>query len=229
MRIPLYLLALLLAATTALAQTKTNAFEKDILAFEASDKTNPPPKHAMLFVGSSSIRMWKSVAQDFPEYRVINRGFGGSQISDCIYFADRIITSYEPEVIVFYCGGNDINAKKSAEIVFDDFKHFVSKVREKLPKTKLIYISIAPNPARWAQIDSVREANRLIRNYIATENNLSFIDVHPDMIGDDGQPKPDIYLTDRLHMNEKGYAIWTRVVGQHLKKVVPKGSPVLTR
>jgi lysophospholipase L1-like esterase len=229
MRIPLYLLALLLAASSTLGQTKTNAFEKEILAFEASDKTNPPPRYAMLFVGSSSIRMWKSVAQDFPQYRVINRGFGGSQISDCIYFADRIVTSYEPDVIVFYCGGNDINAKKSAEIVFDDFKHFVSKVREKLPATKLVYISIAPNPARWAQIDSVREANRLIRNYIATEKNLSFIDVHPDMLGDDGQPKPDIYLADRLHMNEKGYAIWKRVVGEHLKKIVPSDSAVLAR
>jgi lysophospholipase L1-like esterase len=169
------------------------------------------------------------VPQDFPQYRVINRGFGGSQISDCIYFADRIVTPYEPDVIVFYCGGNDINAKKSAEIVFDDFKHFVSKAREKLPATKLVYISIAPNPARWAQIDSVREANRLIRNYIATEKNLSFIDVHPDMLGDDGQPKPDIYLADRLHMNEKGYTIWKRVVGEHLKKIVPADSAVLAR
>jgi lysophospholipase L1-like esterase len=173
--------------------------------------------------------LWKTVAQDFPQYHVINHGFGGSQISDSIYFADRIVTPCAPDIVVFYAGGNDINAGKSAEIVFDDFKHFVSKVHEKLPATKLVYISIAPNPARWSQIDRVREANRLIRNYTANETGLSFIDVHPDMLGDDGQPKPDIYLADKLHMNEKGYAIWKRVVGEHLKTVVPAGSPALAR
>ena len=220
MRLPITLLFALVAAATALAQNKTNSFEKEILTFEASDKTNPPPKNAVLFVGSSSIRMWKTLAQDFPDYRVINRGFGGSQIADSIYFADRIVTKYEPRVIVFYAGGNDINAGKSAEIVFDDFKHFISAVREKLPETKLVYISIAPNPARWAQIQRVREANKLIRDFAATEAGLSFIDVHPHMLAEDGQPKPDIYLADKLHMNEKGYAIWTRIVNEHLKSLV---------
>src|ERR1043166_4856375 len=125
MRLPITLLLALLTAASVFAQTKTNAFEKEILAFEASDKTNPPPKHAVLFIGSSSIRMWKTLARDFPDLRVINRGFGGSQIVDSIYFADRIVMPYEPDVIVFYAGGNDINAGKSAEIIFDDFKHFV--------------------------------------------------------------------------------------------------------
>src|SRR2546423_9553455 len=143
MRFPISLLLALLAITNAFAQNKTNPFEKDILAFEASDKTNPPPKNAVLFIGSSSIRMWKTLARDFPDYQVINRGFGGSQIADSVYFFDRIVTKYEPRVIVFYAGGNDINAGKSAEIVFDDFKHFVSAVREKLPATKVVYISIA--------------------------------------------------------------------------------------
>ena len=219
MRFPLCLFLALSFAATSFAQNKTNAFEKDILAFEARDKTNPPPKHAVLFIGSSSIRMWKTLAQDFPDYQVINRGFGGSQISDSIYFADRIVIPYEPRVIVLYAGGNDINAKKSPETVFQDFKTFVTKVREKLPATKLVYISVAPNPARWAQIDRVREANRLIREYTAQQPGLSFIDVHPRMLGEDGQPKPDIYLADKLHMNEKGYTIWKQVVGEHLKSM----------
>ena len=219
MRFPIHLLGLLLLATTAFAQTKTNAFEKDILAFEASDKTNPPPKNAILFIGSSSIRMWKTLAQDFPGFRVINRGFGGSQISDSIHFADRIVIPYEPRAIVFYAGGNDINAKKAPDTVFNDFKTFVGKVRGKLPATKIVYISVAPNPARWAQIDQVREANKLIRDYTTKEAGLSFIDVHPHMLGADGQPKPDIYLADKLHMNEKGYVIWKGVVGEHLKSI----------
>ena len=198
MRFPLSLILALLAAAAALAQdSKLHAFENEILAFEAGDKTNPPPQHATLFVGSSSIRLWKTLAQDFPGRRVINRGFGGSQIDDSVYFADRIVTKHEPSVIVFYAGGNDINAGKSVETVFNDFKTFAGKVRAKLPATKLVYISIAPNPARWAQIDRIREANRLIRDFTAKEAGLSFIDVHPHMLGADGQPKPDIYLADK--------------------------------
>lgn len=225
MRLPITLLLALFAIANAFAQNKTNAFEKEILAFEAKDKTNPPPKDAILFLGSSSIRMWKTLAQDFPRYRVINRGFGGSQIADSIYFADRIVLPYAPPVIVFYAGGNDINAGKSAATVFNDFKTFVAKVREKLPATKIAYISIAPNPARWSQIDRIREANKLIRDYTAKQKGLSFIDVHSQMLGADGQPKPDIYLADKLHMNEKGYAIWTRIVGEYLQWLVPRPPP----
>src|SRR5688572_9858193 len=205
MRIPFHLLVLLLAATTALAQNKTNSFEKEILAFEARDKTNPPPKGAVLFIGSSSIRLWKTLTQDFPQYHVINRGFGGSQISDSIYFTDRIVLPYEPSVIVVYAGGNDINAKKSPEKVSADFQNFVKNVRAKLPNTKIAYIAIAGSPARWAQVDKVREANRLIREWTTTQDGLSFIDVFPYMIGSDGTPKPDIFVADKLHMNEKGY------------------------
>ncbi len=220
MRFPFQLWLLCLFALTATAQSKTNAFEKEILAFEASNKTNPPPRNAVLFIGSSSIRLWKNLAQDLPDYRVINRGFGGSHISDSIHFAERIVLPYRPRAIVLYAGGNDLNAGKSPETVLTDFKTFATKVREKLPQTKLVYISIAPNPARWAQIDRVREANRLIRDYILQHPHLSYIDVHPHMLGSDGEPKPDIYVADRLHMNAKGYAIWKEVVGGHLKKVI---------
>jgi len=227
MRISIFFNIVLLAAATALAQTQPHAFENEIRAFEASDKTNPPPKNAILFIGSSSIRMWKTLAQDFPEYRVINRGFGGSQISNSIHFAERIVLPYEPRVIVFYAGGNDLNAGKSAETVFNDFKIFVGKVRAQLPTTKVVYISVAPNPARWAQMDRIREANRLIRDYTMTQAGLSFIDVHPHMLGEDGQPKPDIYLDDKLHMNAKGYVIWKRVVGEHLKSIAQTRAPEL--
>lgn len=229
MRIPFHLLVLLLAAATTLAQTKTNSFEKEILAFEARDKTNPPPKGAVLFIGSSSIRLWKTLTQDFPQYHVLNRGFGGSQVSDSIHFTDRIVLPYEPSVIVLYAGGNDINAKKSPETVAADFKTFVAGVRAKLPKVKIAYIAIAGNPARWSQVDKVREANRLIRDYTATQDGLSFIDVFPHMMGDDGTPKPDIFVADRLHMNEKGYVIWKGVVGGHLAKIVPADSPAVQK
>jgi lysophospholipase L1-like esterase len=221
MRIHLLLGVALLTATTALAQTQTNRFDAEIRAYEASDRTNPPPKNAVLFIGSSSIRLWKTLAQDFPDHRVINRGFGGSQIADSVHFADKIVVPYQPRLIVFYAGGNDINAGKSAETVSADFKTFVQSVRGKLPEARIAYISIAPNPARWAQVDRVREANRLIGQYTTTDPRLSFIDVFPHMLGSDNQPRPEIFVEDRLHMNAKGYAIWTRIVREHLGRVLP--------
>lgn len=224
MRLPIQLLVALCAFSIAVAQDKTNRFEKEILAFEASDKTNPPPKNAILFLGSSSIRLWKTLAQDFPQHQVINRGFGGSQIVDSTHFLERIVLPYEPAVIVFYAGGNDINAGKSAETVASDYAAFVAKVREKLPKTKIAYISIAGNPARWAQVERVRAANQLIRTWIAAQPGLSFIDVFPHMMGPEGLPKPDIFVADKLHMNDKGYVIWKRVVGEHLKEIGAAGS-----
>ena len=199
------------------APATISRWEKEIGAFEASDKTNPPPANAIIFIGSSSVRMWKSLAQDFPEHKVVNRGFGGSQIADSVEFADRIVVPHKPRLVVLYAGGNDINAGKSPARVFVDFQAFVAKIRAGLPATKLAYISSAPNPARWAQIEKVRTLNTLIREFMAKESNMVFIDVHSRMLGPDGQPLPDIYLKDRLHMNEKGYTIWKEVVGPYLK------------
>lgn len=203
------------ATKGATAQTKT-PFENEILAFEASDRTNPPPRDAILFIGSSSIRLWKTLTKDFPKHKVINRGFGGSQIVDSVNYADRIVFPYQPRQVVLYAGGNDINAGKSPDQVFADYKAFIAKVRSTLPKAKISYISIAPNPARWAQVEKVKAANRLIEGHTKTDPRLGFINVFPEMLGPDGQPKPDIYVADRLHMNANGYAIWTGIVGQYL-------------
>ena len=209
-------LLVLLPASAKDAPAGVSRWAKDIAAFEAADKTNPPPTNAVVFIGSSSIRMWKSLAQDFPGQKVINRGFGGSQIADSVEFADRIVVPYRPRLVVLYAGGNDINAGKAPERVFEDFKAFAGKIRAALPETRLAFISVAPNPARWAQIEKVRTLNTLVREFIATQKNMTFIDVHSRMLGADGQPLPDIYLKDRLHMNEKGYAIWKEVVAPFL-------------
>ena len=220
--LPLLLIALLAHATgprlaSAQSSPGESKWEKEIAAFEAADRTNAPPKKAVLFLGSSSIRLWKTLAQDFPKQKVINRGFGGSQISDSVEFAGRIVLPYQPRLIVFYAGGNDINAGKPPEQVFADFKAFVEKVHAGLPKTKIAYISSAPNPARWTQIEKVRALNQLIADYIKRNKKLAYIDVHTRMLGPDGQPLPDIYVADKLHMNAKGYALWTVVVGPYLK------------
>jgi lysophospholipase L1-like esterase len=206
-------------ATIARA-TATNVlpFEKEILAFEAADRTNPPPAGGILFVGSSSIRLWKTLAADFPQHPVFNRGFGGSQIIDSVRYAERIVLPYKPRLIVLYAGGNDINAGKTPEQVFADYRAFVEKVHAALPSTRIAYISIAPNPARWAQVDRVRAANKLIEARTRTDARLAFIDVFPKMLGDDGQPLPNIYVADRLHMNAEGYNIWRGIVAPVLER-----------
>jgi lysophospholipase L1-like esterase len=205
---------ILLAALPALAQT--NKFEPEILAFEASDRTNPPPKRAVLFVGSSSIRLWKTLAQDFPKQRVINRGFGGSEISDSVHYAKRVVIPYKPRMIVMYAGGNDIHNGKSPEQVLNDFKAFVDTVNAALPSTKIAWISIAPNPARWSEVDKVRAANRLVEDFARRRWRVEYIDVFSRMLGPDGKPRPEIFSADRLHMNEQGYALWTPIVKRHL-------------
>lgn len=202
-------------AASPLKPTSAN-WEKEIGAFETGDQSHPAPQNGILFIGSSSIRLWKSLDTDFPGAPVINRGFGGSQIIDSVYYADRIVIPYHPRLIIFYAGGNDINAGKSPQQVFADYALFVERVHHALPATRIAFISIAPNPARWVQVDKVREANRLIQDYSRHTPHLEFIDVFPAMLGPDGQPKPDIYREDRLHMNPKGYAIWQAIIGPRL-------------
>jgi lysophospholipase L1-like esterase len=223
----LLLLAALLAhagaapppAAPAPPPARTNAlpFEKEILAFEAADRTNPPPRGAVLFIGSSSIRLWKTLAADFPQHAVINRGFGGSQIADSVRYTPRLVLPHRPRLVVLYAGGNDINAGKTPDQVLADYRAFVQGVHAALPDTRIACISIAPNPARWTQVDRVRAANALIEAHTRTDPRLRFINVFPHMLGPDGLPQPDLFGQDRLHMNAAGYRIWTRVVAPFLE------------
>lgn len=211
----LFLTAALLL-TPVLADEKPSKWEKDIAAFEAKDRSNPPVKGGIVFIGSSSIRMWKSLEEDFPKHRVLNRGFGGSQIADSVQFAHRIVTPCAPRMVVMYAGGNDINAGKSPEKVFADFLAFVAVVRAELPEVEIAFISVAGNPKRWAQLEKVKTLNALVADYCGKHPQMKFIDVFSAMLGPDGLPLPDIFLKDKLHMNEKGYRIWTEIVGKAL-------------
>jgi lysophospholipase L1-like esterase len=193
-------------------------WEKDIQVFEKADKTNPLPEGAVLFIGSSTIRMWKTLKQDFPEHKVINRGFGGSQIADSVYYADRIVIPYKPKMILLYAGGNDINAGKSPETVFEDFKAFVEKVRAKLPDVRIAFMSSGPSIARWAQADKQRKLNQLIKEYIGKENNMDYIDAFDVFLGPDGKPRPELYVADKLHNNAAGYKICAELVRPYLEK-----------
>ncbi len=193
-------------------------FESDIAAFEAQDRQNPPAKGGILFVGSSSIRMWSSLAQDFPNQRVLNRGFGGSKISDSVNFVDRIVTPYEPKMIVFYAGTNDLADGKSPETLLADYVTFISLVRAELPTTPVAFISVAPAPSRWGNVANIRKANTLISQFSDLVPNLKFIDIFPLMLDAKGQPRPELFQGDQLHMKPEGYAIWTKAVAPYLPK-----------
>ena len=205
----------------ALADDPFARWEKEIGAFEAADAKAPPPQGAILFIGSSSIRLWKTLTQDFPHHRVINRGFGGSQIVDSTHFAERIVFPYAPRQIVMYAGANDIHAGKSPEQVAADFLAFVAAVHSRLPDVPIAFISIAGNPARWKEIDQVRAANRLIQAVCAADPKLTYIDTATAMLGPDGLPRPDIFVQDRLHMNAEGYKLWTRDLAPYLTPEPP--------
>jgi lysophospholipase L1-like esterase len=202
----------------AAEESRLARWEPEIAAFEAADLKQAPPQGAILFVGSSSIRLWKTLAADFPDRTVINRGFGGSEISDVVAFVERIVVPYHPKQIVMYCGGNDLNSGKTPERVSADFTTFVEKVRAKLPQVPIAYISSAPNLARWEQVDRVRATNAKIRTFCEQTPGLKFIDVFPHMLGADEKPRPEIFGPDGLHMNEKGYALWRGLVGPYLLK-----------
>ena len=206
------------------APSLTDKWEPAIQKFEQADRASPPPRDAVLFVGSSSIRMWKEVDQDFPGVPVINRGFGGSQISDSTRYLDRIIAPYQPRMIVFYAGDNDIAGGHTPQQVFADYQEFVRQVRGRLPHVPIAYISIKPSPARAKFLQATRQANELIRQYIATRKDLSYIDVFTSMLGADGQPRPELFTADRLHLNRQGYDLWTAQVAPFVQSVM-KNNP----
>lgn len=187
-------------------------WEPEIRAFEELDRKTAPPSDAVLFIGSSSIRRWSTLAKDFDEVPIINRGFGGSQIADSTRYVERIVLPYKPRLIVLYAGSNDINAGKTPAEVFDDFREFAGKVQAGLPDARIAFISINPNIARWKHRESMQEANRLIAEYAREQPGLAFIDSYSAFLGADGEPRRELLDKDNLHLSPEGYAVWTSVV-----------------
>ena len=217
------LLALLAAALAALAPAAASAqaqapFAGEIEAFARADAKAMPAPGGVLFIGSSSIRMWSTLAEDFPGVPVINRGFGGSQIADSIRYADRIVLPYAPRTIVFYAGDNDLAAGHTPAQVLADFRAFADLVHARLPRTRILFVSIKPSIARWSMIESIRAANALVKAYAGSSDRLGFIDIFPAMLGPDGKPRPELLREDGLHMTRAGYAIWRDAVAAALRR-----------
>lgn len=206
------ILLILLNISASFAQTYDRAkmWETEINRFAEIDCAQTPPDNAILFVGSSSIRLWESLRSDFPQFKVINRGFGGSQFEDVNYFFDKIITPYKPRKIVLYVGENDVDAKQTAENILEDFKTFVALRNKNLPDTPLVFISLKPSILRWQMWPEMNKANEMVKAEIKKHKRIQFADLASKMLGANGKPLPDIYVADNLHMNANGYKIWKK-------------------
>ena len=205
------------AAPRVPEQVSNAEWAADMARFAAEDAAHPPPRGAVLFVGSSSIRLWKTLAEDFPGVAVINRGFGGSEIRDSTWYADRIVVPYKPRLIVFYAGDNDIANGRSPQQLHDDFLAFVRRVRRDLPSVRIAFVSCKPSPSRAHLLDAQREANALIRAEAAKQKRVAFVDVFTPMLDANGQPRAELFIEDRLHMNAAGYAIWRDAIAPYLQ------------
>lgn len=193
--------------------TREKEWAREIGAFLEIDQKQTPPPHPIVFTGSSTIRMWTSLRDDFPGKNVINRGFGGSRLEDLVFFAPRIVLPYRPSKIVVYSGENDIEANQPAEDALSDFKAFLAFRDKFLPGTPILYLSMKPSILRWQLWPEMHRANELIRKEIARHKKVHYVDIASKMLGKDGgKPTPDIFLADGLHLNAKGYAILTAVL-----------------
>ncbi|NDK38203.1 hypothetical protein DT603_05030 [Pseudoxanthomonas gei] len=226
------LLAFLLASCTSLArppgvhphalpqvpgQVSSAAWEEDMQRFAAEDAAMPPPAHAIVFIGSSSIRLWDTLAADFPGVAVINRGFGGSELRDSTWYADRIVIPYAPRQVLLYAGDNDLFSGRAPMQLQQDFRAFVQRLRRDLPGVGIAYISNKPSPSRVHLLAPQREANALIREE-ATRLQVAYIDVFTPMLDAEGKPREDLFIADRLHMNRTGYDLWRRTIAPYLAK-----------
>jgi lysophospholipase L1-like esterase len=187
-------------------------FADEIRAFKSRDSVALPAQGQILFAGSSSIRLWKDLAQDFPTQQVLNRGFGGSTFEDVLRYADDIILPYKPRHIVIYCGENDLAKGVAPDVVVEQFKELFARIRTTLPKTTVTYISIKPSPSRIKIIGDVAKTNSMIKAFLSRQKKANFVDVFSLMVDKNGNPREELFVEDRLHMNRKGYDIWKKVL-----------------
>jgi lysophospholipase L1-like esterase len=192
-------------------------------AFAAADRASPPPEGGVLFVGSSSIRLWSDLEQSFKAQPVIiKRGFGGSKLSDCVQNLGRLVTRYHPRKVLVYAGDNDLASGSTPEQVLRRFAAFVEGVHRDVPQARIDYISIKPSPARRALLPQIREANALIRDYVEQHPDLAYIDVFTPMLDERGEPRRELFLPDLLHLNSDGYALWKSVIAPYVVQVAAR-------
>ncbi|MEX0771924.1 MAG: GDSL-type esterase/lipase family protein [Balneolales bacterium] len=219
---PCYLLILFLAVFNIAAQSQNQVsdpdplrFEKELDVFAQWDKKNSSPEEAILFVGSSSIKGWETHLA-FPDLPIINRGFGGSHISDVNFFYQKVIKKYNPRLIVFYAGDNDIAAGKPVKRVFDDYQKLTDRILSDNPNTRFLFISIKPSGSRLDKWNDMNEFNQQVDEYNQLNERLFYIDLATPLLNSEGRPDHNYYLDDQLHLNNQGYDIWNQSIGTEL-------------
>ena len=207
-------LATLGLAIDSSAQTNTPAhpFKQEVVRFEAADKSNAPPRNAILLVGDSQFYRWKTLAEDLPGYTVINRGIDSFQMSDLLYFTDRLVLPYQARMVVLHAGANDVHGGKPPQQVLADFKAFVAKIRAAQPAVPIAFTSLTPGPGRWEEADRRKETNRIIQEYVATQPGLLFIDLWDAMLTPEGKPRADLWVEDGVHPNHAGYLLRVKIM-----------------
>ena len=203
--------AFVLVATASAAQVTGGRWEAEVAAYDAADRASPPPSGEIVFVGSSSIKLW-DLQKSFPDLKTINRGIIGSQLADAVRFADRLVIPYKPRIVVVYAGDNDIDGGATSEQVAVQFERFDRTVRAALPGVRVIFIGIKPSLQRWDVIERTRLANALIRAYATHDDGVAFVDVDNAMLGWDEQPRRELFVSDGLHLTPEGYGLWTTLL-----------------
>ncbi len=194
-----------------------NRFKEQVDQLHKKEYNFSPNKKLVVFTGSSSVRMWKDVADYFPEFNVINNGFGGSHFSDLLYFYDELIIKQTPEILFIYEGDNDIASGKKPSKIFKQAKELVKRIKTDLPKTKIVFIAPKPSLARWNLKKDYKKLNKKLEKLCKKQDNLEFADVWNIMLDENGNVYTDIFIEDGLHMNKKGYDLWAKVIGEFLK------------
>jgi GDSL-like lipase/acylhydrolase family protein len=208
LRVALILLPLSAGAQAPqVAPTLQERFAQKVAEYAAADRAQPPPRNAILFAGDSQFYRWSTIREDLPGYTLINRGIDSFQTPDLIRYVDQLILPYEPRLIVLHVGGNDVHNGKSPAQVLESFKTLVAAVHAKLPGVRILWSSITPGPGRWDEAPQRKATNALLRDYIATQKDLGFIDLWDAMLTPEGQPREDIWVADRVHPNHAGYLI----------------------
>ncbi|MBA3315738.1 MAG: hypothetical protein H0T47_20935 [Planctomycetaceae bacterium] len=214
---------LIFGLTLVQAALPADMWEAEMRRFDALDRKRPTAAGGVVFVGSSSIRLW-DLEESFPKAEALNRGFGGSELADSVRYLDRLVLRHEPRVVVLYAGDNDIARGKTPEQVNKDFEAFIAAVRKDLPETKIVYIAIKPSIARWKLAETMQKANAEIAATCAKHKNCEFVDVWPAMLKADGLPNEDLFVWDGLHMSDAGYEVWSKLVAPQIGE--PGATPV---
>lgn len=212
------------SATNSSAEVDPMRFEPEIRKFEVVDQRTPPPQRPVLFTGSSSVRLWNTLSNDFPKHRVLNRGFGGSHMSDLNFYFDRIVKPYRPSLIVVYEGDNDLAAGKSVDAVYADYLHFLKRVRTDLPGTPVLLLAAKPSPSRTPLLGSQRDLDHRLQQLASTTPDIHFIDTFRPLVDADGNPRRELFREDFLHMNAKGYALWRELISPVLDRILPEST-----